>query len=162
MNRIASILVWSAVLVFAHGQEAAAPLSLFVVETSFFDGSHFVDTVEYPKLGFVAKEPALRIAAFKQVSAIASPWKQHDRSGNVLDTGMLYQVSIVLSDADGKSFAALTQANNGKRVAMLLGDRIVAAPFIRGPISGGSIAITVQTEQDMRNIEKQLKPFVKP
>ena len=73
------------------------------------------------------------------------------------------QVAVNLSmNSDGaRTWARMTTEaanDNNRQVAILLDDRVVSAPSVRGPIPGGNTAITgnfnVQTATDLANILK--------
>lgn len=52
-------------------------------------------------------------------------------------------VSMEFSPSGGAIFADLTTKNVGKRMAIVLEDTVDSAPYIKGPITGGSASITM-------------------
>ncbi|MEO3785688.1 hypothetical protein ABGB12_20355 [Actinocorallia sp. B10E7] len=51
-------------------------------------------------------------------------------------------ISILLTGADRKAFADLTRAQQGKQIIVVVGGRVVTAPWVETPITGGEVLIT--------------------
>jgi len=51
-------------------------------------------------------------------------------------------VSIRLVGSDREAFAALTRAQQGKQIIVVVGGRVVTAPWVDTPITGGEVLIT--------------------
>ena len=82
---------------------------------------------------FVEREPAFRpVAAVRSCRAETDPF---DR--NV--------VSVVLGKRDAETFADVTSAGDGasgRRLALVLGDAVLCAPFVREPIRDGRFVVS--------------------
>ena len=67
-------------------------------------------------------------------TALKSAWLEHDSSGTP-------QIHLALTDEGAKKFAEITGKYIGKRIGILVRDRLVSAPIIRDQIFGGSLVI---------------------
>ena len=75
MNKTILILASLAIGSLCYSDEVGPTLSVYVVEGRAFTGSRLVDSPEHPKMGYISREPALRITALKQALAKPVPWK---------------------------------------------------------------------------------------
>lgn len=57
-------------------------------------------------------------------------------------------LNLDLDDADGKAFADWTTAHTGERLAMVADDKVLTAPQIQSPITGGELQIAGDFTQD--------------
>ncbi len=83
-------------------------------------------------------------------SAVASARQDYDQlTGNP-------DVSMLMTTQGAQNWAAITKANTGKSIAILLDGAVYSAPNVNGEISGGSSQIsggfTVKEAQDLANI----------
>jgi hypothetical protein len=77
--------------------------------------------------------------------------------------GTGYEVSMSLLPADTRSFAALTRRMTGGSLALVVGDRLVTAPSVQGPITEGKLLITGATRQeDAERLVRVLKGTTPP
>lgn len=58
-----------------------------------------------------------------------------------------YEVNLTFNSDGRKMFADITRANVGKRIAIILDDKLVSAPVVREPILGGTAQITGDFKQ---------------
>ncbi len=58
-----------------------------------------------------------------------------------------YEISLKLTDEGAKEFGALTTANVGRNLAIVLDGKLDSAPVIRGPITGGVASISGNFDQ---------------
>ena len=66
-------------------------------------------------------------------------------------------ISFKMSEASGKLFTALTQANIGRKLALRIDGQLVSEPVIREPIFGGAGQISGHfTEQQARDTTARL------
>ena len=65
-------------------------------------------------------------------------------------------VSFQLNDAGAQKFADLTSENVGKYLAIVLDGRVVSAPHIPGPITGGNVEISGNFTMDRAKHEARL------
>ena len=65
----------------------------------------------------------------------------HISSTEIIDWETHPKVMVYLTDEGGKIFADFTQANIGKKAAILVGGKLVSAPRINAPIMEGKLII---------------------
>lgn len=97
-----------------------------------------------------------------------------DESGQVLMTGDMvasakagmyeqnganqYVVQLTLTDEGSKTFAEITQANIGKRIAIIYDNEVASAPTVQSAITGGQCEITgMQTFEDAENLASTIR-----
>ncbi len=74
-----------------------------------------------------------------------------------------YMVGIEFTDEGAEKFAALTTANVGRRIAILLDGEILTAPVVNEPITGGKAVITgSKTLEDAKNLAILLRSGALP
>ena len=66
-------------------------------------------------------------------------------------------VLITLTEAGGLRFCELTSRLAGSKLAILMGDKIVSAPIINGPICGGRLTITPGGSTDPAQLERDAR-----
>jgi hypothetical protein len=65
-------------------------------------------------------------------------------------------VQLTLAPATAKSFAALTAAHVGDRLAIIVGGVVQSTPVIRDPITGGKVSITLRSADDAAALARAL------
>ena len=74
-----------------------------------------------------------------------------------------YEVAMSLLPADSRAFAGLTRRMTGGSLALVVGNRLVTAPSVQGPITEGKILITGATRQaDAERLVRVLKGITPP
>lgn len=66
------------------------------------------------------------------------------------------EVRLTLAPPTAKSFAALTAAHRGDKVAILVGGVVQSAPVIRDAITGGKVSITLRSSADAAALARSL------
>jgi preprotein translocase subunit SecD len=134
-------------------------LMFFVVSAQPVPEGHYVDTPDFPKLGYVSNTPSLVITQLGSVFAeIDRKTLSYDAEGK-----RTYEptITIELSVGDQRRFAEFTRTNRGEIVLLKLGDRPLAAPRIVTPIENGSMKVTLREEKVMRRVADDLKTLVR-
>jgi hypothetical protein len=124
-------------------------LSFYVVSDAKIDGGKFIDTLDFPKLGYIAAEPDLVIT---QLLSVSNNVFQSQIDRPTLD--------LQISPEDAKQFETLTQNNLGKQVLLMLGDTPLIAPRIIGVVSTQNIQVTIGRHSNRKLIEAALKKLV--
>ncbi len=99
-------------------------ISFFLVSDEPKEGWIYVDNTDSPKLGYINKSPDLVIFSGQYTTYDSAP-------------GSMHYIELDFSQADGEKLKALTSADVGSQLAMLVGSQIVTAPRIYSPISDG-------------------------
>ena len=153
-------------------RSAAKPLSYYVVSEVSINGGRFIDTPDFPKLGYVRPVPDLVIGSLKA----AGIYKLHtvaDVEGSSQHTESWGQaISITLFAADAERVAELKRQNIGKNdLVWMLGDTPLGTTFLRDsadssdsvrvPTEPTTTVIPVREHQNVREIEHDLKNLVR-
>lgn len=65
-------------------------------------------------------------------------------------------VQLTLAPATARSFAALTTAHRGQKLAIVVGGVVQGAPVIRDPITGGKVSITLRSPDEAAALARSL------
>lgn len=65
-------------------------------------------------------------------------------------------VQLTLAPATARSFAALTAAHRGQKLAIVVGAVVQSAPVIRAPITGGKVSITLSSPDEAAALARSL------
>ena len=131
--------VWSA--------EKKSPLAFYTVSQEKIERGRFIDTKEFPKLGYIAAKPGLVIAQLKEARLIKRPG---DRA-NIL---------ITLQDKQVDQLEDFTGKNVGKKILLLLGNEPLIAPRVLEKIRTPALQISLSEEKKRTRILKALKRLV--
>ena len=160
--------VGTALLAGCGGSSSEAtsdPLSFYVVSEKKIEGGRFIDTADFPKLGYIAAAPDLVVTRLEAVAPDISreqsvtmdkdgkeavgPWRE--RAG----------FHISMHAAEARKFNALTEQTVGKQVLVMLGDSPLIAARVMSPISTGRLFMTFGENADINKIEHALKKLVR-
>ena len=145
-------------------QGTIIPLSFYIVSEEKMDGGRFIDTPDFPKLGYIDAEPDLVVTTLSAVKAtvlreqVSSSSKGDQTSGEIRESPAL---DIVLQPDDAKKFQELTGRAVGKRVLLMLDERPLLAPRVRDPILTSTLELTFHEQGDHVKIEEGLKKLVR-
>ena len=139
-------------------------LSFYLVSEEKIDGGRFIDTPDFPKLGYIAPMPDLVITQLVAVNKTVT----HASTGKIGTDGKLTQtplpdrpaLMVQILPADGQKFESLTERSIGKRLLLMLGDMPLTAPFVRARISSQSFQITIGEHSNRKTIEDALKELI--
>lgn len=67
-------------------------------------------------------------------------------------------VQITLDEAETVRFAKVTKSNVGKRLQVLLDDKVLIEPVVRAEIDSGSMSVRVSDEAEAEKLIQELKP----
>lgn len=145
--------------VSASPAEPAKELLLYLVEEKTSDGARLIDTPEFPRLGYIAKEPAMRITQLKRVIFNPAP---PSINAAAAASGAFNDLTIELVEKDAKPFGKLTLrgATHQNRIALFLDEQFLTAVKVVDPIYEGKINVSSSKEESLRELEKQLKVLV--
>jgi len=109
-------------------------LKLFAVsEKPIYDGT-FIDTDQFPRLGYIASVPILTISKVKEATSetLVVPDERYENS-------IVWAITIVLADDDARVLSYATSTNIPSKLFITLNNEPVAAPVLLGPIRAGNI-----------------------
>jgi preprotein translocase subunit SecD len=166
MRNLFHTLLAAAALFATRGYSAtdtnSATLTFYVVSEVKIDGGRFIDTVDFPKLGYIATKPDLvitQLMAVTETVAYAS-MGTFDKDGKLTETPFDQPaLDIQILPADAQKFESLTERAIGKRVVFMLGDMPLLAPQVMLPISTQTFQLTGE-RSGLKVIEDALKKLV--
>ena len=169
MRTIISIVCLTAVLLLgcrpASPSAASTPLSFYVVSEEKVEGGRFIDTPDFPKLGYIAAAPDLVIARLEAVAPDVSRRQDvmvdKDGKETVMPLQTKPALTIRMHADDAKKFTTLTEQAVGKRVLIMLGETPLIAPMVQSPIPTQSLILTLGDKTDNKKIEDELKRLVR-
>ena len=147
--RCACLIISSVLsLVFsAWAAEEKPTLAFYAVSPREIEGGRFIDTKEFPKLGYIAAKPGLVIAQLKETRLI----KRSGDRPNIL---------ITLQDKQANQLEDFTDKNVGKTILLLLGKEPLIAPRVVEKIRTPALQISLSEEKKRTRILKALKKLI--
>jgi hypothetical protein len=125
----------------------APPLLFYVVSEGKIEGGRFIDTPDFPKLGYIAPAPELVIRRLQAAT---------------MDTSVPYPaIRIDLRSEDAQQFSALTERAAGKKLLLMLGDMPLAAPRVMERIPTASVMLGFGEGTDSKKAMDGLKMLVR-
>ncbi len=138
--------------VLAGNVQADSPIvELFVVREDLIDGGRFIDTERFPKLGYISQKADADFTKLREVTVDESKRLQPNGSQSVV-----WSFGITLMPDDKKRLNSLTETNISKRLLIMVGNRPITAPMIRGPLETGSFRIDCDDGALAEFLKKQL------
>jgi hypothetical protein len=125
----------------AHGETTNTPLSFYTVTPEKIEGGKFIDTAQLPKFGYIASKPELIITQIEKLST-ASP-------GDWLN--------VWLFPEDSKRL----QAFKGKRLVVMVGERVVHVVDPLFPITGNLLQFGFDNATELKKAQDELSKLVK-
>lgn len=149
----------------ARPEGTNAPLTFYVVSEQKIDGGRFIDTPDFPKVGYIAVTPDLAVTNLQEVF----PQKAEDSAimgdkygkHTVVPSHSPLALVVTLQPEDAKRFTTLTGRASGKRLLVMLDDKPLTAPEVMAPIEGGSFLIEFHDQTGLKKTEGVLKKFVR-
>jgi hypothetical protein len=132
--------------------QAPTFLKFFIVSSNQIAGGRFIDTDQFPKLGFIPPAPELVISTLKEV------WLQEQRpnAGARNPNQNFWEFNFSLTEPDAARFASFTASNIDNKFLMMVGDDPVFSATIVEPISGGNFRLTTTNQVVIEEAKKLL------
>ena len=128
----------------------SVPLSFYVVSDQKIEGGRFIDTPDFPKLGYIAATPDLVVKRLESVTLDASPPFSETRPA----------VSIAMCPEDAPSFTALTERAIEKKLLLMQGGTPLIAPRVKARIATARLMLTFGNGTDPKKAADDLKKLV--
>ena len=144
-------LVPFAVLLLAFSLRAAdekPALAFYVVSNERIEGGRFINTKEFPKLGYISAKPGLGIAELSKVTLTKRP-------------GERPTILITLKKEQADQLADFTGRNVDRKILLMLGNEPLIAPRILEKIRTVALQISVSDETKRKQILKKLRQLVR-
>ena len=168
--RILVLMLWaSTTLLFGCGDRPSAPvkfpLTFHIVSAQKIEGGRFIDTSDFPKLGYIPAVPALELRQLEDVTPGTSQDRTviADRAGlesvPAMPRGTTFHIRMTPDDA--KRFAVVTEQAVGKQMLLMLGDKPLMAARVMTPITGPSLQLYFDEKHDSARIGDALRALTK-
>ena len=170
-----SLSLFAASLLFScqadRPKTVASPLLYYVISQENIDGGRFIDTPDFPKLGYIRPVADLVITTLK------------DATTNILHTRAEYgtgereeswsrAATLTFFVADAEKIAELKRQNIGKNdLLWMIGDKPLGTTFlsasadppdsVRAPTNSPGIVIPLRKHQNAEDIHRDLKRLVR-
>lgn len=128
--------------------DPGATLSFSVVHEEAIGNGRFIDTPDFPKLGYVAATPELTMTNLDMVDLHAEP------KGRA-------SLRIKVSTADVSKLAVVTRGAVGNRMLIRVDDVMLAAPNLLTPITDGYMEITLPQRADGPELGDRLRTMTR-
>ena len=137
------------------------PLSFYIVSTEKIEGGRFIDTPDFPKLGYIPAVPALVLtkleAVIPDVSREQAVTVDKDGTQTVEPTKKRAALHIRMRTDDAEKFTALTEQAVGQQMLLVLGDTPLITARVLTPIATQSLQLTFGEKSDTKKIEDALR-----
>jgi len=127
-------------------------LKFFIVSSNQIAGGRFIDTEQFPKLGFIPPAPGLVIRTLKEVSV----QEERPNPGASNPNLRIWAFDFELTETDAPRLASFTESNIDNRLLMMVGDKPLFSAPIHEPISGGRLEITTTNQVVIEEAKKLL------
>lgn len=142
-------------------------VAFYVVSEEQIEGGRFIDTKEFPKLGYIRRTPDLALTALEAVTVANDVLgkfvrEQQNRNGGLAGLGSDWRtLYIKLLPEDARKFEVLTKNNLGKRILLMLGEQPLTAPLVGAPINYGIVPVTFGNYKRTEKLEAAQKELGK-
>jgi preprotein translocase subunit SecD len=127
-------------------------LKFFIVSSNQIPGGRFIDTEQFPKLGFIANAPDLAIKTLKKVTL----QEQRERLIANNPNQKTWAIKFFLTEADAPRLESFTSNNIDNNVLMTFGDEPLLSASISEPISGGILGVTLTNQVIVEEARRRL------
>jgi hypothetical protein len=131
-------------------------LKLFILSTNTPTGGRFINTKEFPNLGYI---PSLPIIAINKVMDLSLEEAIISDSGTQSHKRWIFYIHLTSTDAP--LFQAVTTDNFGRLMLVTIDDKPLFPVFISDPIGTGILRIEITNEATMEMAKEQLAKMVR-
>jgi len=164
MRNLFHLLLAAAALLACPGYSASNPqngsLSFYLVSDVKLEGGRYIDTVEFPKLGYIAAQPDLVVTQLVAVrETVTHPFMlTPGKDGALAQTPLPDRpaLEIQILPKDSQQLEALTQDNIGKQMLMMVDGMPLIAPRINSPIATQTFQLTAGNQKVIEDALKKL------
>jgi len=114
-------------------------LCFYVVSDAPLKGGRFIDTAEFPKLGYIGNAPNYVLTRLQEV------WTNDvtsiSRFEGTVTTNTYPAVSLKMWPSDAEGFAAFTRQNIDRKLLVMLRGTPLVAPTVRAAIETGTLEL---------------------
>ncbi|HEY5910977.1 MAG TPA: hypothetical protein VJA21_10285 [Verrucomicrobiae bacterium] len=129
------------------------------------DDGRFFSATNFPDLGYIALKPDLVVTNLAEVyparaanfSIMVDP---STKNQTTVPRKVFPSLTVQLIPEDGKKFTALTEKALDRRLLIMLGSNVLAAPEILIPIETSGFSVDFTNATEMKKAEDDLKKLV--
>jgi hypothetical protein len=132
------------------GSNIPMELNFHIVHDSAIPSGRLLNTPRYPNLGYISAKSDFSV---RQIRELTLSEKMDLENNSERKSWELYFV-LNVTDADG--FERLTESSLGKKVAIMIGDEMIAAPTIQYPIMNGTFTVQFDDRIEFEMVSKKL------
>jgi hypothetical protein len=138
----------------------STPLSFYTVSEQKIDGGRFIDTAEFPKLGYIAATPDLVITRLADVYP-TEPEGVIINGKAVPTPAGRSALGIELRPDDAQKLSTLSERVIGKRLLIMLGEKPLMAPRVQAVLSTRRLILECPTQAERDSVQSELERLVR-
>jgi hypothetical protein len=135
-----------------------------VVSTEKIEAGRFIDTPDFPKLGYIPTVPALEIRSLEAVISDApkEPKGIAGQNGEnavpmISNEHTVRTIHIEMTPDDSRRLGVITEQAVGKQILVMLGDEPLVAARVLTPITTQYLQLSFHERHDGRRIEDAIR-----
>jgi hypothetical protein len=150
----------------AHSEITNNPLAFYLVSKENIEGGRFIDTTDFPKLGYIADKPDLTVTNLQEVfydksmNIVIKPNKD-GKTNWIAQSDLPKYLVVKLRPDDAKQFMALTKKSVGRQLLVMLGGKPLIAWSQVAPFPEGRFDISFSDQADLEKTEADLKKLLR-
>ena len=148
-----------------HSESTDTALNFYIVSEEKIDGGRFIDTPDFPKVGYISVRPDLVVNnikdVFPQKSADYAILGDTNGTHTIVPSHPAAALSVTLRSEDGQQFTTVTEKAIGKRLLVMLDEKPLNAPKVMAPIESVGFLIEFRDESDLKKTEDALKKLIR-
>jgi hypothetical protein len=149
----------------AKSESTNESLTFFIVSEQKVDGGRFVNTTNFPHVGYIAAKPDMTVTnlanVFRSKGAEHSVVSDGKGKHTVIPKKPRLTLTVKLTAEDAKRFTALTESALGQKLLIMFSEAPLYAPRVMAPIQTPYFAIDFASDAELERIEKTLKKLVR-
>jgi hypothetical protein len=154
--RISRHILWTVAFIFLGCSRSSPvagviPLSFYIVSDVAIPGGRYIDSPDFPKLGYIASTPDMVLERLEAVTFETPKFFTPPRP----------IVNMVMRKESLEPFASLTDRAQGKRILLMIGDLPLTAPLVKERISTSGMYIDGGKGTSLKKIADELKKLVR-
>ena len=153
--------VLAVVLCGCRSDVPTIPLSFYTVSEEKIDGGQYIDTSDFPKLGYVATTPDLVI------TRLADVYQTEPQAGVIIGGKLVSPpagrsaLGIELRPDDAQKLSKFSEQIIGKHLLMMLGEKPLMAPGVQAVLTTQRLLLEFPTQAERDNVRSELRKLVR-
>lgn len=148
-----------------NSEPANENLAFYIVSEEKIASGKFIDTPDFPRVGYISAKPDLIITnlleVFPEKAADYAIMGDTNGQHTVVPVHQVIALTVTFRPDDAKLFTALTEKSLNKRLLIMLDDKPLSAPKVVVPIEGGGFVIGFFDQATLNKTEDGLKRLIR-